>query len=60
MMDGFMGTDLDGSGRGPIWVSFGSFLGGTEENPRETSVRIVGAPAEIQTEHLLDTTSQFA
>jgi hypothetical protein len=43
-----------------IWMeavvgqSFGSCLGGTDENPRETSVSVVGVPAEIQTEHLMN------
>jgi hypothetical protein len=45
---------MDGRCRGPMEVSFKSFLGVTEEYLRETSVRMVVLPAEIQTGNILN------
>jgi hypothetical protein len=47
----WVGTDLEGSGRGLIEAPRRNFPAGTEEN-HENHVRRVGASAEIRPEHL--------
>jgi hypothetical protein len=52
-------TDLEESGRGEAEVFSQHSSGGTEENHEESSVRTVGVPAEIRTEHLPNTSREL-